>query len=214
VSEPPLQLRPREIRNAAALAFVGFLIGIAVQEMVTPVRAAIQHSGISVDSAALGLVFLLTALTAFVLGQFNIMVTAYKGSVWLMNFLIFVAEAVILIFMGGVATVALSTKNLYGFFDYLGAFYVVDLVWTALTIAVSGAKRPDALSALKRYGIPQIIPMVVLVVIAVVADDPYGRTPLVIFTCVVAVDFLATMVIAAREFSEDPEVQTPRTPPG
>lgn len=189
----------REIRNGAALAFVGFLLGVAVQEMVTPVRDALQHSGLSIDNTALAVVFLLTAVTAFILGYFNLVVSDYRGRLWLANFLLFVTEAVLLVFMGGVATVGLSAHARFGFFDFLIAFYAVDILWLLATPFMVGSdRRTDAWKAFRTYAAVQILPLVFLIALSILTESWYADGPIVAFSTFVTLDFVATMGLAAR----------------
>jgi hypothetical protein len=87
-------------------------------------------------SVAFSIVLVLSVYT-FLVGQMNLSTVNYGELLWLVNFSLYVVEAVLLALLGG--AVALSTGPNVGFGVYLLAFYVTDLVWSIFTCTALGS---------------------------------------------------------------------------
>ncbi len=134
----------RVVRNAAATAFIGLLIAIAFQEMVAPVKASLDRSGITFNDIALSTAFFVLATATFLFGQYNLLFVAYQGFEWLANFLFYTLECLLFIFLGGETTVSASKLGRFGFFDYLLVYFVLETVWNLLTLVRNALKHDSA----------------------------------------------------------------------
>jgi hypothetical protein len=119
----------KQQRNGAATAFVGFLIGLAYQEAVGPVRDSVRDDGVTFGTIVLFLAFLLTGLATFLAGYYNLVFSPFERLAWFANFAMLLVLSVLLVFIGGVASPDASRAARYGFIDLLLAFFVVSIVW-------------------------------------------------------------------------------------
>lgn len=130
-----------ERRFAVATFFITTLVAIAIQEAISPVRAAVQKDGVSYRSFALFLVFLLT-VTRFYIGNFRhlqkLAEKNHPGSVWILDLSFIMLMHILLIFMGTVATVEANRETPVGFVPVLVAICAVDVLWA---VAQWGAGR-------------------------------------------------------------------------
>jgi hypothetical protein len=119
-------------RADVASAFIGFLIGLAMQETVQPVRESVRTLGIAWASVGLFVIFFLTCMRFFIGSVLHLQkktLLEKSGVVWFTDFLVIAYESTILIFMAGVSTVEASSRAKFGFFAQLRFLFIVDIAW-------------------------------------------------------------------------------------
>jgi hypothetical protein len=126
----------KERRNLVSLFMVTALLGLALQETISPVREAVRIDGITLQSGTLFLVFFLTLFRFFIGNILHLQSTdltdEHSGFRWVFDLFIILAECVVMIFMAGVATLTGNAESRYGFFDLLLWLYLIDVGWVLL----------------------------------------------------------------------------------
>jgi hypothetical protein len=112
-----------------AIAFVGFLIGLAYQEAVKPVTDAITAREFDARTATMFLSFFLLGLMTFLTGYLSIQVAPFQGLSWFLNFLVLSMEALVLVFMAGTTSVKASLGPGPGFLGYLLVYASIVCLW-------------------------------------------------------------------------------------
>jgi len=121
-----------EKRYLVSTFFVALLIGLAYQEMVTPVRETVRASGITFSTFALVSIFFFVSIRFFIGNQLHLLsggLAKLPGLVWLYDLVVIVTQCVVLVFMGGDSTVAQNQNAVIGFIDLLVTLYVIDVLW-------------------------------------------------------------------------------------
>jgi hypothetical protein len=121
-----------EKRNLLSSFFITVLIGLAYQEMITPVRDSIRHSGITLGTSLLMAVFFLTSIRFFIGNQLYLVdksLIDMPGLVWFYDLMFIIIQSVLLIFLGGVSSVEANRDTKIGFLELLIALYIIDVVW-------------------------------------------------------------------------------------
>lgn len=121
-----------EKRNLLSSFFVTVLIGLAYQEMVTPVRESVRASGITAGTSILMVIFVLVSIRFFIGNQLHLLdeqLIGLPGFVWFYDLMWVIAQCIALIFLGGVCSVEVNQKIHIGFIELLVALYVIDVVW-------------------------------------------------------------------------------------
>ena len=116
-------------RHNAAIIFIGFLIGLAYQEAVRPVRDALDGGDFSLVTAGLVTAFFFYGLSTFFGGFYHLLVAPWSGISWVANFLVIVLSAVILVFMAGVCTEQTSGKAEWGLFTWAAIYTALMTAW-------------------------------------------------------------------------------------
>lgn len=108
------------------------LIGVAYQEMISPIRDSVRASGFTLGTVVLFSVFFLTSMRFFMGNQLHLMspnLVKMKGMVWFYDLIIIVLQTTVMIFLGGVSSVEVSRHAKVGFVGLLIALYIIDIVW-------------------------------------------------------------------------------------
>lgn len=121
-----------EKRNLISSVFITMLIGLAYQEMLTPVRQSIRSSGLTLGTTLLVLIFFFTSMRFFIGNQLHLlsdMLVRMRGDVWFYDFLVITAQTILLAFLGGVSSAELCKVTRIGFVEILMALYITDITW-------------------------------------------------------------------------------------
>lgn len=119
-------------RSILSSFFVTLLIGLAFQEMVSPVRESIRASGLTFGTLALMAVFFVTSLRFFIGNMLHLLsdsLTRMPGLLWFYDLMIIIAQSIILIFIGGFSSSEANINTPIDFVTLLIALYAVDVVW-------------------------------------------------------------------------------------
>ena len=90
-----------EKRNLLSSIFVTLLIGLAYQEMISPVRESIRATGLTWGTFVLFLVFFLTTMRFFIGAQLHLIsesLLKLPGRVWFFDFIFIVLEMVVMVY--------------------------------------------------------------------------------------------------------------------
>jgi hypothetical protein len=196
--EDPIEARILQ-RNTAATAFVGFLIGLAYQEAIAPVRTSIIVSGITFVTSAIFITFFLLGLATFIACYYSLILGAYGRLAWLVQFAMFAIESVVLIFMGGVASADASARARYGFVDLLFLYVTLGTVWSLATLAWTLWKRRPLTGRLAPFSAVTVWYFTVVLLVQLLADDRYGRRAMAVLAGATALRTLAVLVIFWRQ---------------
>jgi hypothetical protein len=121
-----------EKRNLLSSIFVVIIIGLAYQEMVTPIRESIRSSGITLGTIIMFSIFFLTSMRFFMGNQLHLMSEALvkmEGEVWFYDLIIIILQTVVMVFLGGVSSVEVNRSVKIGFIELLIALYAIDVLW-------------------------------------------------------------------------------------
>src|SRR4029453_10371074 len=193
---PEQRKKVLEQRNLIATAFLGFLIGLAYQEAVEPVRESIRAHGLTFGTAALFLAFFLSGLATFLVGSYGLVFSPFEGVRWFLSFVPLIAASVVLIFLAGVASVDASRAARYGFLDLFIVFTVTLLLWNLAALVwafVTGQSRDQRASIGWSTGL-SAVPILVLGGIQQTADR-YANGPMAVLLALVLGSFLVTVVL-------------------
>jgi hypothetical protein len=130
--DPAQSQRAIDRRNLLSQLFVVLLVGLAYQEMVAPVSDTLHTRGWEWGTFALVVTFLLTSLRFFFGAQLHLVdenLLKLDGRIWFTDFTIISLEMLVLIFLGGVASVDATQTAAIGFYEYLMALLVIDIAW-------------------------------------------------------------------------------------
>jgi len=128
-----------ERRNLLAQLFVVLLLGVAYQEMISPIKSVIRVEGFSTEAVVFFGVFFLTSLRFFIGAQLHLVnesLLKMRSGVWFFDFMIIIFEMVIFIFLGGVASFDAGRLAGIDFFELLMTVYIVDIFWVILQVAL------------------------------------------------------------------------------
>ena len=126
-----------EKRKAIAGVFLSVLYGLALQEMISPVRTAFRSQDFAFGDVAILGIFVLTVIRFFIGAQLYLWddsVAKQKGTTWLFNFAVLVAQGILFTFLGGLTSRASSGASSLGFFNLLSWILVVDIAWISLVL--------------------------------------------------------------------------------
>ncbi len=183
-----------EKRNLLSSIFVTLLIGLAYQEMVTPVRDSLRSAGFTFGTIALFAIFFLTSMRFFIGSQLHLLsegLLKMKGEVWFFDFVVIVLEMVVLVFLGGVASVEASRLARIDFAGLLAGLYALDVLWIASQWAAGRlfpAWRRDFIPW--AWAILNLVLVAILLVLPVVIPDLYSALGLTLLLLVNAAAFL------------------------
>lgn len=135
-----------EKRKAIAGVFLSVLYGLAIQEMIAPVRAAFRSPEFAFGDVAIMVIFVLTVIRFFIGAQLYLWddsVAEQKGATWLFNFTVLISQGILFVFLGGLSSRAASAASPLGFFGLLNWVLILDIVWIGLIFvtALLGADR-------------------------------------------------------------------------
>lgn len=148
-SEPEHQLvtsesRRREQRSTIVSLLVAALIGVSFQEMVSAVGEELRDGGVSGITIALAIVFAATALRFFIGATLHLTSADLLGSngrIWLFDLVVILVEAVLIVFLGGVASEARNDRSQVSFFALLLVLFAVDILWVVSQSVLSRVAR-------------------------------------------------------------------------
>ncbi len=130
---------PDTTRQKVGTWFLTVLTGLAIKEMVAPIRESVRLSGLTWDIAVFPFVFLLTA-GRFFIGNHAVLMDhdtlGVRGLVWFYDLIFIIAECILLVFAGGVSSLSESQRAFFSFPVLLGALLVMDIVWIASQIGL------------------------------------------------------------------------------
>lgn len=112
--------------------FMVVLIGIAYQEMVSASRESFRARGLTLGTVGLSLIFFLTAMRFFVGDYLHLQsgpMLSARGPVWFYDLMVIIAQATLLMYLGGLVSVEASKNSPVGFFWMLIILYASDVVW-------------------------------------------------------------------------------------
>jgi len=144
---------PAEKRNLLSSVFMGLLLALAYQEMVTPARESFRAEGLTPGLLVLLAVFFLTTMRFFIGAILHLVsdsLLSLGGGHWFADFMVISLEMTLVIFMGGLTSVAANRAAKLDFFVLLTCLYSVDVLWIAGQWLL-GKLRPS----LKRAFIPR-----------------------------------------------------------
>ena len=90
-----------EKRNLLSSFFVTLLIGLAYQEMISPVRASVRAYGVRLDTFLIMSIFFMTSMRFFVGNQLHLLSESHAsmpGLVWFYDLMVIIVQSVVLIF--------------------------------------------------------------------------------------------------------------------
>jgi hypothetical protein len=192
--------RKAERRNAAVI-FIGFLIGLAYQEAVSPVRDALDDGQFTLVTAGLVTTFFFLGLSTFFGGFFHLLVAPWKGLSWVCNFFVIVLEAVILVFMAGVCTESASTGTPWDMFRWALVYSVLIAAW-ALAIFVSRARRRGIRKigrSMRQSLVDTWVAATLIALISFAVSDRYATVAALLLAAVCVAHFGRDMQILIRE---------------
>lgn len=180
-------------RNLLSELFIVLLVGLAYQEMVAPVRESFRTDGLTWETIALVLIFILTTLRFFFGGLLHLVhedLLKMDGRVWFTDFAVIALEMLILIFLGGVTSLDATVHARIGFIDYLIFLLAIDILWVVVIQWLCGKmftawKRP----VLWKWAQLNLTLGLILLLIRTLMPDPYGSLALTIITIVNVVVF-------------------------
>jgi len=180
---PDAKRQQTERRNFLSSIFVVILIGLAYQEMVTPIRESVRASGITLGTVILFAVFFLTSMRFFMGNQLHLMsegLLKMKGEVWFYDLIVIIFQTTLIVFLGGVSSVEVNRRVQIGFVEILIALYAVDVMWIVsqwiLGKIFQGWRRSFIPWA---WGILNSVLIVSMIVLRVTVDDLYSNTGLI-----------------------------------
>jgi len=125
---------PAEKRNLISSVFIGLLLALAYQEMVPPARESFRAEGLSAGLLILLLIFFLTTMRFFIGAILHLVsdsLLSLGGGHWFIDFMVISLEMTLVIFMGGLTSVAANREAKLDFFVLLVFLYAVDVLWIA-----------------------------------------------------------------------------------
>src|SRR5690349_949087 len=90
--------------------FVGVMVALAYERMVSPVRSSVLVRRLTVPTCALVIIFLATTLRFFIGALLHLYEMAKDPLSWLIDFLVIFFECLIMIFMGGLCSVQANRR--------------------------------------------------------------------------------------------------------
>ena len=121
-----------ERRSSISSVFVAVLIGVAYEKMADPVQEVIHNSSFTLGNISLIVIFFFTSIRFFIGNLLHLTserLMALEGVRWLYDLTIILVQSVLLIFLGGNASVEESQESPLGFFGLLALLYIVDVYW-------------------------------------------------------------------------------------
>jgi hypothetical protein len=188
-----------ERRILLSQIFIVLLVSIAYQEMVAPIRDSLHSFGITLGATALFLVFLMATMRIFIGSQLHLMsenLLGMPGKVWFYDFLVIILEAMIMIFLGGETSVEVSRNSKIGFWGFLTALYILDVLWIVSQWGIGKFARswerrfiPWAWAALN------IVLIILMVLMRLLAGDIYSNANLIWLVFINAIAFVVDMFL-------------------
>lgn len=188
-----------EKRNIISSVFIAMLMGIAYQEMLSPVRDTVRNSGVSLGTVFLAGSFFLTSLRFFIGNQLHLLsdtTVGMRGDIWLFDFVAITLQSVFICFLGGVATIDVSRVIRIDFYDIVIILYLIDIVWiiaqSLLGVFIKSWRRQfvpwawGALNSLLLFGI---------VAIQHGFSDPFSNAALATMLGLNVAAFVADMIL-------------------
>jgi cation transport ATPase len=188
-----------ERRALIASVYVSALLAVAFQEAVDAVKGVVQESGFHWYSLAVFVVFFLTA-TRFLIGNLKHLHRERELPewLWLVDFVVISVESIVLIFMGGVASVPFPRRST--FYDLILALFVIDLGWM-LGQWILGEinagwahKRPHLAWAWLNAGL-----LVTIGILWLIRTDLYDVPTLAVFLALAVAGFVLDIFLFDRE---------------
>lgn len=191
----------RAQRHTAAITFIGFLIGLAYQEAVSPVSSALKEGHFTWVTAGLVTTFFFFGLSTFFGGFYHFLVAPWTGLGWVCNFLVVVLSAVILVFMAGVCTEQASTGTSWGMFRWALAYSLLMAVWALAIVGwLAWSRRLQAASTSTRASLADTLVATTLVVVIYFAfSDQYATVPALLLAAVAVLRFVRDLQILIHE---------------
>lgn len=122
-------------RQTIASLFIVVLLGIAYQEMLSPVRDEIRSKGFSISIVFFVLTFFCISMRFFIGNQLHLMcegVKTLRGDIWLRDFFIIIIEAIFICFLGGVSAPAINEHIPVNFYHLIVIICGIDVAWVLL----------------------------------------------------------------------------------
>jgi len=186
-------------RNTAAMAFIGFLVGIAYQGVVTP---AIQYINGSMSFPVVSqfIIFVILGLWTFLLGSYSMTLSPFAGWAWFANFLMLTLSGFILIFMASATISSTTAPTRVGFVEYYLIYFIIEAVW-ALGTLTWAARQTSRHPGLFRQQLPfaalSILPFVVVLVIQLTGNS-HAHVAIILLLIITIFAFTATIGLLAR----------------
>lgn len=175
--------KQNERRNFLSSIFVVLLIGLAYQELVTPIRESVRSSGITLGTAILFFVFFLTSMRFFMGNQLHLMsedLLEMKGEVWLYDLMAIIFQTTIMVFLGGVSSVEASRSAKIGFVELLIFLYAIDVLWILSQWGFGKVLKNWRRSFIPwAWGILNTLLIIGTVLLILVVGDLYSKTGLI-----------------------------------
>jgi len=189
------KIKQAERRNMMSSFFVTLLIGLAYEQMASPVRESISVSGITFGTFALVATFFVVSIRFFVGNQLHLLsesLTKIPGLAWLYDLIVIILQSTLLVFIGGDTTIKQNQGASIGFAGLLIALYVIDVLWIvsqwALGKLIPGWKRAFIPWV---WGILNTALVVCVVFLSIIIKDIYSTTGL---AWLLVLNFLAFVV--------------------
>jgi hypothetical protein len=131
-------------REVIAQLVVAMLLAAAFEEMIPPVRESIEKNGLDWRTFALLTIFTTTAVRFGIGNVLHLGSDTFAhlpGVIWFVDFFVVLLEGLLLILLGSLTSVGVSTSSSVGFFDLLRLLCAIDLVWIVY-IWLLGAMAP------------------------------------------------------------------------
>ena len=135
-------------RNLVSSIFVGLLLALAYDELLSPVKSYIRTHGLDISVVAMFLIFFLMSSRFFVGTSLHLVsdeLTTKPGKVWFLDFSVNVIEMLAFILLAGLSSPTDPALGPIGFFDVLVFILLLDLAWifvqAILSARVPGWKR-------------------------------------------------------------------------
>lgn len=190
------QLAQARRRSEVSTLFIGFLIGIAISEAISPAWKALNSSGFTVSSVALFAIFLMTVIRFFIGYQLHLMdekLLSMKGSVWFFDFTFIVFETIILIFMAEVCTIEAGNLARYKFVEMLIWLLAADVLWALLQQGASWFLSEWKRRVLWGWGISGFLMIGAIGGIRCLTHDLYSRSALILLIILNAIAFIVDL---------------------
>jgi len=208
-------LNPQALERRALVAEIGVvvLLGVAFGEMARSVGQSLDEGGVTVGLVCLFLIFFTTSLR-FGIGDHLYLNSAARSEpswpFWLSDFVVIAFEVVILIFLGGSATVELVKTSKFGFFPLLITLYAVDFAWVVFTMARQAlAKASSGEAPLLQWAVLDVA-MVACVLLARWAFGSYTANDALVVLAILAFGVFVVDVWLMRMLLQGQLVQRDR----
>jgi hypothetical protein len=133
-----------EKRNLLSGFFVTLLIGLAYQEMIACVKGVLQTNAFNYQIIFLPAIFFFVSVRFFVGNQLHLLgdtLLKLPGLAWLYDLMVIIVQCIVLVLLGGVASVEANRAAPIKFLDLLILLYVIDVLWVASQWGLGKALR-------------------------------------------------------------------------